>query len=447
MLGKRGEPSRDASLGLYWLRLGHLRFEKCDLKEAEKAFLDAWEHSRSLSDPRLGAEVLVGLLRFAGEALDLAATQKWESSLDHLIEEHPRNISPLVWYAKGALAIHSEKWLLGQRFFHKFLKTARIDPEVTDEDRCVYEARAILMLANAQAKRGARRRSFFLLNTALSRFEKINLKGINGVLYLLLGQHHEALQQFPEAMEWYKKAHGAFLGEHNWYHHLYVLLAYARLARLQQNYGRANFYLDLIDKAASSAEFGVMRTELLRERKRLDESAVDLLVDGQKGIVRTRETGPINLRKQYVLLDILRALTKAHRKDDASGQDTPRGLSKGEIIEQVWKENYRPEAHDNKLYYNINRLRKLIEPNFRQPKYLLNWKEGYRLAPGLKIQWLGLERMASSSAPKRTQTNEVLPKGLTLGIKANPVQETVAQNMRTGTPLQKSNPTRLEPSE
>ena len=45
-------------------------------------------------------------------------------------------------------------------------------------------------------------------------------------------------------------------------------------------------------------------------------------------------------------------------------------------------------SHDNKLYYNINRLRKLIEPNFREPRYLLNWKEGYRLAPGLRVQLL-----------------------------------------------------------
>jgi DNA-binding winged helix-turn-helix (wHTH) protein len=75
-------------------------------------------------------------------------------------------------------------------------------------------------------------------------------------------------------------------------------------------------------------------------------------------------------------------LSKAHGRN---GEDLERGLSKAEIIEHVWKEAYRPEAHDNKLYYNINRLRKLIEPDVRNPQYLLNWKEGYRLAPGLRV--------------------------------------------------------------
>ena len=70
-----------------------------------------------------------------------------------------------------------------------------------------------------------------------------------------------------------------------------------------------------------------------------------------------------------------------------------RGLSKAEIIQHVWSEPYRPEAHDNKLYYNINRLRKLIEPDVRKPQYLLNWKEGYRLAPGF---------VSSTSGERRT---------------------------------------------
>jgi DNA-binding winged helix-turn-helix (wHTH) protein len=87
-----------------------------------------------------------------------------------------------------------------------------------------------------------------------------------------------------------------------------------------------------------------------------------------------------------VLLSILEALSDAHQKP---GTDFDRGLSKAEIIEFVWKESYRPEAHDNKLYYNINRLRKLIEPDVRKPQYLLNWKEGYRLAPGLRIHFVG----------------------------------------------------------
>ena len=141
-----------------------------------------------------------------------------------------------------------------------------------------------------------------------------------------------------------------------------------------------------MDKAASAPEFGLLRREVAAERSRLEQDAVDLLIDSRKGTIRTRENSQVSLGKQYVLLHILEALSDAHGR---SGNDQERGLSKAEIIEYVWKESYRPDVHDNKLYYNINRIRKLIEPNVREPQYLLNWKEGYRLAPGLRIHYVG----------------------------------------------------------
>jgi DNA-binding winged helix-turn-helix (wHTH) protein len=121
---------------------------------------------------------------------------------------------------------------------------------------------------------------------------------------------------------------------------------------------------------------------------------VDLLIDSRQCVIKTRDGGEISLGKQYVLLHILEVLSNAHSRE---GDDRERGLSKAEIIERVWSESYRPEAHDNKLYYNINRLRKLIEPDVRNPQYLLNWKEGYRLAPGLRIHFVGGARVKSEA--------------------------------------------------
>ncbi len=69
-----------------------------------------------------------------------------------------------------------------------------------------------------------------------------------------------------------------------------------------------------------------------------------------------------------------------------SDKASKQGLSKQEIIESVWKESYNPEAHDGKLYYNINRIRKLLETDQKNPVYLLNWRQGYRLAPELKVR-------------------------------------------------------------
>jgi DNA-binding winged helix-turn-helix (wHTH) protein len=137
---------------------------------------------------------------------------------------------------------------------------------------------------------------------------------------------------------------------------------------------------------AKGKSFAFFREQIAIERSRLQQESVDLRVDGRKLQVHTREKTGISLGKQYVLLHILEALSEAHHRN---GDDSDRALSKSELIEKVWGEKYRPYAHDNKLYYNINRLRKLIEPDMKEPQYLLNWKEGYRLAPGLKVQLQG----------------------------------------------------------
>lgn len=372
------------------LLLGQLRSEKCELKEAHAAYLAALSKAKRARDLRGTMEAISGLLRLSSEALDEPSILKWEDELDELMAQHPKQIPPMAWYCKGAIARFRNQDLLAQRYFHRYLRAARKDPQhVTVYDLFSSEeavARGWVMLAVILHSRGRSQRALWLANEILRRNEKAEIRSLRGILYLLLGNIAERGRRIDVATQWYQKAHASFLGSHNWFYHLYVLYGYARLARLQQNYAQAYWYLDLIDKAARGSEFGLLRRELATERVRLEQDAVDLLIDSRQCLIKTREGGQVSLRKQYVLLHILEALSSAHGRE---GTDTDRGLSKAEIIEHVWHENYRPEAHDNKLYYNINRLRKLIEPDIRNPQYLLNWKEGYRLAPGLRIHFVG----------------------------------------------------------
>lgn len=367
------------------VRLGQLWMEKCELREAKSAYELALGTARRVGDWRVAMEALAGLLRVAGEELNQADIERVEDLLSKLMAAHPGKIPPKAWFCRGVIATLREQWDQAQRQMLRYIRASREyrgelagDSQTLEEDL----ARGWISLANIQRMRGHDRRAGHLARVVLVRFGGKGLRGIEGVAYLLLGRLAERAREFKGAMEVYQKAHTVFLAEHNWYHYLYVLYGYARVARMEQNYPQAYAYLDMIDKAAAGSEFGVLRREIAREKTRLEHDAVDLLIDGRKGIVKTREGGTISLRKQYILLHLLEALSAAHER---LGPDRERGLSKAEIVERVWGESYRPEAHDNKLYYNINRLRKLIEPDVRQPQYLLNWKEGYRLAPGLRI--------------------------------------------------------------
>ena len=384
------------------LKIAQLQAEKCELKEARKTFLQILISSKNLGDTKSTMEAIAGLLRLSSEALDEKSIEKWDCELDSLIRAYPQQVPPMVWFCKGAVARYRNEFLLAQRYFHRYLKafknlpcdrssptsapTPAPTPANDNSERDASIARGWIMLATVLQQRGRLQRSLWLCKEVLKRFGKKNYRGINGITYLILGTLFEREKDFKTAMLWFQKAHAHFLGEHNWFYHLYALYGYARIARKRQNYPQAYWYLDLVDKAAAGSEFGLLRRETNAERLKLEKDAIDLLIDSRKGIIATRESGELSMGKQYILLHILEALSEAH---ESKRNGAKKGLSKAEIIERVWKVTYQPESHDNKLYYNINRLRKLIEPDIRKPQYLLNWKEGYRLAPGLRVQFVG----------------------------------------------------------
>jgi DNA-binding winged helix-turn-helix (wHTH) protein len=364
------------------LLMAQLQAEKCELAPARDTYARAFEMARKRGNIRITMEALAGLLRLASEASDQDAVNRLEKKLDSLMRSHPTDVPPMTWYCKGAIARHSNDPKLARKWFLRYLR--EVNKEADSPAKTEAVARGWIMLATCAYQRNRFERAYGICQSLLRRYENQNIRGASGMIHLLTGNVLEKRKKYDEALKHFHQADARFLGEHSWYYHLYVLYAYARIARRQQNYTQSYLYLDLIDRATVRAEFGALRKEVAMERERLERDAVDLLIDSRQCVIHTRESGQISLRKQYVLLHILEALTTAHRRDG----EQARGLSKAEIIEHVWKERYRPDAHDNKLYYNINRLRKLIEPDVHKPQYLLNWKEGYRLAPGLKIQFL-----------------------------------------------------------
>ncbi len=372
----------DRSEGEQALKLAQLHIEKCELKEAREGFQRAFLVARAEKNLRLTMEAVSGLLRVAGEAMDHASVERLRAELDRLVQKHPKQVPAVLWYNLAAVHYQLKHVKDVQRYVLRCIKALKAEKD-TD---ALALAKGWMILVGALRLRGRLRRAELLAHKLLERFESRNFRGVNGYLYTSLGAIHEARGEVERSRAWYEKAHLVFLSEHNWYFHLYILYAYARLARMQRNYKEAYWNLRLVEQAVAGTEFGILKHEVELEKARLEADAVDLLVDSRECYISTREQGNLPLGKQYVLLQILEALTQAHQR---GGEEKERGLSKAEIIKSVWKEDYRPESHDNKLYYNINRLRRIIEPDVKNPKYLLNWKEGYRLAPGLKVHFIG----------------------------------------------------------
>jgi len=93
----------------------------------------------------------------------------------------------------------------------------------------------------------------------------------------------------------------------------------------------------------------------------------DIILDYKRKTIYEKNVGEIYMGNKGLLLKIL--LTLIEKKGQV--------VSKEELFERVWKDLYNPIKHDNLIYININRLRKLIEPDLKKNRYILNTAGGY----------------------------------------------------------------------
>lgn len=382
------------------IRRGNIRMEKCELKEAGQFFDLALEQAKSVRDLRGISDAIAQLLRYSSEIGNEQAVLKWINELEIFLAQtpeanSPQGHSPNIWYCRGIVAFRNAQYKKAQVLFHRFWRELDSEenllsksdsssiPSETFKEIMRSKAQALLSLALVAIAHGKPRRAEYFGEVILKYAEVERPHGILTSTYLMLVRIAEREGDIPKAKQLLQKAFAQSVSEHNWYHYLYVLYGYACISRLDQDFIQARFYLDLLENALVHEEMKNLKSGVLEERVKLNLNRVDLEIDLNRSTIRTRE-GEVNLRRQHLLIEIIHQLVIAHELK-ADG-DSKQGLSKQEIIEKVWKETYNPEAHDGKLYYNINRIRKLLEPDQKKPIYLLNWRQGYRLAPELKVR-------------------------------------------------------------
>lgn len=376
------------------LRLARLLAEKCELAESTRITDRTVDRAREQNNLEVQFEALCFRLQLAGEAADSNKVKEIARQIDLVRAQAPEFDSPSAWYCRAAVNYAMgnvdgsldclRRYLVGLRRMDERTEARRYSP-----DQAIYRSReeevirGWNMVASMHMYLGRPIAAGRIVNRLLARVAgRRDFGALEGGLRLLQGQLAERRGDLDRAFEHFGEAHRIYLGRHHWYYHLKAVLGYARIARKRERFPEARWYLDLLEEATRGAEFGAMHKDIQKERKCLEEGAVDLWVDIERGVVRTRESREVPIGKQFVLLHLLDVLCEAH------GKGSTTGVTKSEIIQKVWRENYSANAHDNKLYYNINRLRRLLEPDVAKPKYLLNWKEGYRLAPDLNVRWI-----------------------------------------------------------
>ena len=189
---------------------------------------------------------------------------------------------------------------------------------------------------------------------------------------------YRKLKNYPQAMESLWNCHEMIKDEKNLYTYFSVLYGVALTCKEMGDLEKARIYVELgirsIDpKNMSRLCKGFM--ELFKEIQKSNKNPFDINYDTRSHTIMEKTKGKIDFRNQFILLEMLK-LFLAY---------PGRVFSKEELIETIWKQDYDPPVHDNKIYVTIKRLRKVIEPDYNKPKYIFLAKNGYYMNKDIKI--------------------------------------------------------------
>jgi DNA-binding winged helix-turn-helix (wHTH) protein len=186
------------------------------------------------------------------------------------------------------------------------------------------------------------------------------------------------MKRYDEALELFWKSMESLKSQKNI--HMYVSLLYAMgYTHLEAgDPDLARTYLTLAEQIVDPNNFVFLYRRIKEQLKRVskpDAEAFDLVFENGSNSVIERKKGRIDFKNQFILLDMLKLFLK----------NPGEVYSKEALVKAVWKQDYDPSVHDNKIYVTIKRLRQLIEPDFDKPKYIYRAKNGYYLNRNAKV--------------------------------------------------------------
>lgn len=374
--------------------LGQLYFEKCDFPNAvdclEKVKTEALQfhlydnYFRSISF----------LLRIHAERLDF---DKHESLIREAVQVGAslsgyRRYLPKLHYNQGIAAAYRRDHDEARRQFtqtkallEELLQDSTLaTKEREDIQRDLISARHSLAVLEKDLKnpREALRLSEELLKEVEelahgeAALEHVQVYDIEAGILLLQGHCYRELGENSKALDRYWQAHGILKAHRNWSYYYYVLLGLGRTYLALGNSERAQIFFDLIADAVSDLELNALKQLLERVSKAIGESQNRLLIDRERKVIIESSLGEVHFERRFVLLEILYLLASQPGKV----------FTKEELVDRIWRESYNPMIHDSKVYTSISRLRKLIEPDFKRPIYILNERDGYAFNPAIQLE-------------------------------------------------------------
>ena len=312
------------------------------------------------------------LLRVYAELEDHKNIDATKEYLQDLVIKDQLALNSKTYYSLALCASYKRQQKVAQEYLEKALALAL---ETDSKEDICYAIHGLALVYYAQKRYEDALKEIYNLQVFFQVLPmpelKLSSRILNGLILRDMGQSEQALDVFWQCYDILKT-------QKNLYSYLNLLYAMGATYQDLGHHDLARIYLMLAKRSVDPENLPYLSRRIearLEAMGESDHSEYDIVFDRSSNSVIERKKGKVDFKNQFVLLDLLRLFLRSPGEVH----------SKESLVKKVWRQDYDPAVHDNKIYVTIKRLRKMIEPDYDKPRYIFRAKNGYYLSKNTKV--------------------------------------------------------------
>jgi DNA-binding winged helix-turn-helix (wHTH) protein len=361
-----------ASLNDTVMELAKLYYERCDIVTAIEKFKLAADGYYAEKNFELYLKCQNYLLRMYAEREDAEQIRIAKEKLQDLVLKEGFELNAKTYYTLGICASYKAQFDVALDYFQKSLALALAADNKSD---ICYAINGLAITYYSLDRLSEALKEIYNLQVF---FQVMDLRDLKLSSQMLNAHILRKMKKCDQAMEILWECLDILKTEQNMFIYLSLLYGMALTYKDSGETDMARMYLKLARKSTDPENLRYLSRHIDAQLAELGVTSTedyDLVFDAVSNSVTEKKKGRVDFKNQFILLDMLRLFMK----------QPGTVYSKEFLVKHVWKQDYDPSVHDNKIYVTIKRLRKLIEPDYDKPRYIFRAKNGYYLNKNTKI--------------------------------------------------------------